>query len=38
MKYITPECEILEFNKDDIITSSPTTNVGIFGDSPWLGI
>ena len=22
MKYISPECEILEFTKDDIITSS----------------
>ena len=25
MKYISPECEILEFTKDDIITASDDT-------------
>ena len=25
MKYVSPECEILEFSKDDIITTSNDT-------------
>lgn len=25
MKYTTPECEVLEFNRDDIITTSTDT-------------